>query len=438
MSFRAGHASRGIAVVPTRDPSTGMTAIPRSARNDSLDTHARPYSLRPPLRVPAASHIARLRPRLDRHVRPRIGASTAIFSAVDGVLLKSLPYRDPGNLVQVWESSPPRNFSNFPVTPSNLADWRAQARSFSGLAASRPRRAILTAGTGEPERVPGVAVSTNYFQVLGLSAHIGRTFAPADSLPAAERPVVLAYGFWVRRFGADSSLVGKPITLDGSPFTVIGVLSSTVRTQAQLWTPLTIPPPLMADRNAHMLAVIGRLAPGRHHRRRTTRHGRDQHSARRSLSGVQQGLDGDARAAARSDRRQAAPRTHGAHGGRGVRAAHRVRERREPHARSRLRSRARSCGARRARCRPTSHRGADAHREPRHRAFRRCGRCRRRIVRGHGAAIARACQSSAAGRHRRRWSRTGVRTRGIAGHSARVRSAARAAGLAHRPLERAA
>ena len=191
-----------------------------------------------------------------------IGASTAIFSAVDGVLLKSLPYRDPGNLVQIWESSTPRNFSNFPVTPSNLADWRAQARSFSGLAASRPRRAILTAGTGEPERVPGVAVSTNYFQVLGLSAHIGRTFAPADSLPAADRPVVLAYGFWVRRFGADSSLVGKPITLDGSPFTVIGVLSSTVRTQAQLWTSLTIAPPLMADRNAHMLAVIGRLAPG--------------------------------------------------------------------------------------------------------------------------------------------------------------------------------
>src|SRR5687767_4528790 len=191
-----------------------------------------------------------------------IGASTAIFSAVDGVLLKSLPYRDPGTLVQIWESSTPRNFSNFPVTPSNLADWRQQARAFEGLAASRPRRAILTAGAGEPERVPGVAVSTNYFQLLGIAAHLGRTFVAADSLPAAERPVVLAYGFWLRRFGADSSLLGKPITLDGSPFTVIGVLSPTVRTQAQLWTPLTIPPQLLADRNAHMLAVIGRIAPG--------------------------------------------------------------------------------------------------------------------------------------------------------------------------------
>jgi putative ABC transport system permease protein len=192
-----------------------------------------------------------------------IGASTAIFSAVDGVLLKSLPYRDPGTLLQMWESSAPRNFDSFPVTPSNLAAWRTQARSFAGFAASRPRRAILTAGSGEPERVPGSAVSTNYFQLLGVGTHLGRTFTAADSLPSAERPVVLAYGFWLRRFGGDSTLIGKPITLDGSPFTVIGVLSPNVRTQAQLWTPLTVPPQLMADRNAHMLAVIGRLAPGR-------------------------------------------------------------------------------------------------------------------------------------------------------------------------------
>src|SRR4030095_11463252 len=89
-----------------------------------------------------------------------IGASTAIFSAVDGVLLKSLPYRDPGSLVQIWESSTPRNFNSFPVTPSNLADWRAQSRAIAGVAAARPERAILTAGTGEPERVPGAAVST--------------------------------------------------------------------------------------------------------------------------------------------------------------------------------------------------------------------------------------------------------------------------------------
>ena len=191
-----------------------------------------------------------------------IGASTAIFSAVDGVLLKSLPYRDPGRLVQLTESSTPRNLNNFPIAPSTLAEWRLQARAFSAFAASRPRRTILTAGTGEPERVPGASVSTNYFQVLGVGTHIGRTFTAEDSLPSAERPVVLAYGFWLRRFGGDSTLIGKPITLDGTPFTVIGVLAPDVRVPTQLWTPLVIPPPLMADRNAHMLTVIGRLAPG--------------------------------------------------------------------------------------------------------------------------------------------------------------------------------
>jgi len=192
-----------------------------------------------------------------------IGASTAIFSAVDGVLLKSLPYRDPESLVQMWESSVPRKFDSFPVTPSDLAEWRTQARSFTGFAAARGRRTILTAGTGEPERVPGASVSTNYFQLLGVGTHIGRTFVAADSLPSAEPPVVLAYGFWLRRFGGDTALIGKPITLDGTPFTVVGVLSPNVRTQSQLWTPLVVPPELMADRNAHMLAVIGRIAPGR-------------------------------------------------------------------------------------------------------------------------------------------------------------------------------
>jgi putative ABC transport system permease protein len=192
-----------------------------------------------------------------------IGASTAIFSAVDGVLLKSLPYRDPGSLVQLSETNVARNFPSFPVTPANLADWRSQSRSFSGIAASRPRRAILTTSNGEPERVPAAGVSTNYFQVLGVTMHIGRTFVESDSLASAERPVILAYSFWLRRFGADSSLIGKPITLDGSPFTVIGVVSPRVRTTTLVWTPLTIPPQLMADRNAHMLLVIGRMAPGR-------------------------------------------------------------------------------------------------------------------------------------------------------------------------------
>src|SRR5262245_1128719 len=110
-----------------------------------------------------------------------IGASTAIFSAVDGVLLKSLPYRDPGTLMQVWVPSVRASWPAMPVTRSNVSACRRQAKSCSGLAAARPRRTILTAGDGEPERVAGASLSTNYFNVLGVSTHLGRTFVPADS-----------------------------------------------------------------------------------------------------------------------------------------------------------------------------------------------------------------------------------------------------------------
>ena len=192
-----------------------------------------------------------------------IGASTAIFSTVDGVLIESLPYRDASTLVQIWESSPARNLPTFGVAPGNLDDWRARASSFSEVAASRPRRMILTQGDAEPERVTGEEASTNYFQLLGMRTHLGRGLTAADSLSTAGRTVVLGYNLWVRRFGSDSTVIGTPITLDGAPFTVVGVASANLPTQVQLWTPLVLSPFFLANRDAHTLSVIGRLAPGR-------------------------------------------------------------------------------------------------------------------------------------------------------------------------------
>jgi putative ABC transport system permease protein len=192
-----------------------------------------------------------------------IGASTAIFSTVDAVLIESLPYRDPSTLVQIWESSPARNLPTFGVAPGNFDDWRARASSFSELAASRPRRMILTQGDTDPERVPGEEVSTNYFQSLGMRMHLGRGLTAADSLAAAGRSAVLGYTLWMRRFGGDSAVIGKSITLDGAPFTVVGLASANVPAQVQLWTPLRLPPFFQANRDAHTLSVIGRLAPGR-------------------------------------------------------------------------------------------------------------------------------------------------------------------------------
>ena len=192
-----------------------------------------------------------------------IGASTAIFSTVDGVLIESLPYRDASTLVQVWEPSPARNIPSFGVAPGNLDDWRERASSFSDVAASRPRRMILTQGDAEPERVTGEEVSSNYFQLLGVRTHLGRGLTVADSVSAAGRSVVLGYNLWIRRFGGDSAVMGKSIRLDGAPFTVVGVASASLPTQVQLYTPLLLPPFFQGNRDAHTLSVIGRLAPGR-------------------------------------------------------------------------------------------------------------------------------------------------------------------------------
>jgi predicted permease len=192
-----------------------------------------------------------------------IGASTAIFSTVDGVLIESLPYRDASTLVQVWESSPARNIPTFGVAPGNLDDWRARASSFSEVAASRSRRMILTQSDAEPERVTGEEVSSNYFQLLGVRTHLGRGLTAADSLSTAGRSVVLGYNLWMRRFGGDSAVIGNPITLDGAPFTVVGVASASLPTQVQLYTPLVLPAFFQGNRDAHTLSVLGRLAPGR-------------------------------------------------------------------------------------------------------------------------------------------------------------------------------
>jgi predicted permease len=122
---------------------------------------------------------------------------------------------------------------------------------------------ILTQGDGEPERVTGEEVSSNYFSLLGMRTHLGRGLTAADSVSTAGRSVVLGFNLWIRRFGGDSAVIGKSITLDGAPFTVIGVASASLPTQVQLYTPLLLPPFFQGNRDAHTLSVIGRLAPGR-------------------------------------------------------------------------------------------------------------------------------------------------------------------------------
>jgi len=172
-----------------------------------------------------------------------IGALSAVFSAVYGVLLRPLPYRDPGNLVTLWvdlraNGRAQPEWLSFP----DFADWRDQTRTLSGVAAYTGWGATVAGdGAVEPERFPGAAVSWNYFELLGVTAALGRTFRHVEDAPNADKVVVLSDGMWRRRFGADPAIVGKTLLLNDEPWTVVGVMAPSFRAPmipAQVWRPM--------------------------------------------------------------------------------------------------------------------------------------------------------------------------------------------------------
>jgi len=186
-----------------------------------------------------------------------IGANTAIFSAVYGVLLRPLPYPEPDRLLTVWghHASIGRETASLP----DFLDWR-QARSFSGMAA-RANATYTVTGTGEPQVVSGALVSPNYFRVLGAPVPQGRDFRDEEERGAA-RVAVLSEGYWRRAYGGRADVVGRQITLNGIPYTIVGAGARglAVPEDVDIWTPLQIDTTL--GRRNDFLQVLGRLAPG--------------------------------------------------------------------------------------------------------------------------------------------------------------------------------
>ena len=150
-----------------------------------------------------------------------IGANTAIFSVVNAVLLRPLPYKDAGHLVTVWEVQPKLNQAMF--SPAEFLDYQAQNHSFTEMAASRFMYFTLT-GQGEPEQLSGMIVSSNFFSLLGVMPERGRIFQPEDGRAGAARVAVISYDFWQQRFGGDPNAIGKALTISGEPVTLIGVM----------------------------------------------------------------------------------------------------------------------------------------------------------------------------------------------------------------------
>ncbi|HEV2492434.1 MAG TPA: ABC transporter permease [Terriglobia bacterium] len=192
-----------------------------------------------------------------------IGANTAIFSVVNTVLLRPLPYKDADRLVMVWSYNRRRGFNTDQVSPLDFADWRAQNHVFETIAASTDITYTLT-GAGEPSLIIAYSFSADYFRTLGVMPLVGRTFVPEEEQPGKNHVAVLSYPFWQSRFGANRSIIGRTITLDGAPYTVIGVMPPGFQYPpvTELWTPLTVIPEAANDRAFRYLRVIGRLKPG--------------------------------------------------------------------------------------------------------------------------------------------------------------------------------
>jgi putative ABC transport system permease protein len=191
-----------------------------------------------------------------------IGASTAISSVVDGVLLRPLPYPDAGRLVMVSRHFARSAFPYGPLCLADYLDWRAGNRAFEDPAAFGQRRFDLT-GTGEPEQVAGAEVTAGFFSALRVRPLLGRVFGPGEDGPARQRLAVLSESLWRRRFGADPGVVGQAVDLDGNRSTVVGVMPGGFhypRQDSEVWTNLVFAPP--TRRGPFFYRGLARLAPG--------------------------------------------------------------------------------------------------------------------------------------------------------------------------------
>ena len=216
------------------------------------------YAVRMQLKNPAFTIIAVIALALG------IGANTAIFSVVNTVLLRPLPYKDPDRLVMVWEEASKHGYPRDTPAAANFVDWRDQNQVFEGMAAIADESFNFT-GAGDPERLEGRRVSASLFPLLGVEPQIGRVFNASEDQPGAHRVVLLSYSFWQRRFGGDQNIVGKPLTLNGETYIVVGVMPARFQfptSDDEVWVPIAFTQQQAAARNRHYLQVIARLKPG--------------------------------------------------------------------------------------------------------------------------------------------------------------------------------
>src|SRR5664279_2268023 len=191
-----------------------------------------------------------------------IGANTAIFSIIDAVLLRPLPFQKPGELVRLYETEDAPG--NYPFAGPDFLDWKTQNHSFQDITALSWGQDINLSGSGQPDHVVGTQTEANFFSLLGVRPLLGRTFAAGEDQPGHDRVVILSYGLWRTKFDADPKIVGHQIELNDRMYDVIGVMPAgfNLPSRAQLWIPIEMSTKNLGHRGSHWLNAIGRLKPG--------------------------------------------------------------------------------------------------------------------------------------------------------------------------------
>ena len=196
-----------------------------------------------------------------------IGANTAIFSVVNGVLLRPLPYKEPGQLARVYSEFPTMNLRKFWISPPEFLDIQREAKSWESIGAWATGGVNLS-WTGEPIRVTSTSVTRSLIDTLGMQPMMGRNFTPEEEKPNGPRSVIISYGLWGRAFGGQADIVGQTVRINTAPFTVVGVMPQGYvfppgsNQPTDVWIPFQFDPANPGGRGSHFLNVIGRLKPG--------------------------------------------------------------------------------------------------------------------------------------------------------------------------------
>lgn len=237
----------------------------RGALMDEIRQNVR-YAWRMMWKKPAFTVVAVLTIALG------IGANTAIFSIVEGVLLRPLPYRDVERIITLWQHDTKNRVEREDVAPANFVDWRAQNTVFNEMAAIIPFSLDYTGGT-EPESIRSANVTRGFFEILGVQASRGRVFLPEEFESGRDQVVVLTHGLWLRKFGGDPEVVGRVISLDRKPYTIVGILPENFLfrlpraerpRRPEMFAPQVVAGEHLQSRVSTYFEVVGKLKPGVH------------------------------------------------------------------------------------------------------------------------------------------------------------------------------